>query len=149
MLLQTEYIAPEEIENIIIQSLLIGQSFVYGDSLQSSLVAIVVPDEEPLRNLLASSNGDLASLAKASLPEICQNEAIKEVIMKEIHKVAKKNGLHGFEIPKAICLSPDLFSVDNGLLTPTFKLKRQQARDNYAKEIERMYASMPKLKTKI
>ena len=37
--------AVEKIENILAQSLFIAQSFVYGDSFESSLVSIVVPDE--------------------------------------------------------------------------------------------------------
>ena len=40
---QGEYVAAEKIENVLLQSLLIGQCFVYGDSLQSCLVAIIVP----------------------------------------------------------------------------------------------------------
>merc|ERR1711959_814018 len=43
---QGEYIAPEKIENIYQSSLLIEQIFVYGDSLQHMLVAIVVPDAD-------------------------------------------------------------------------------------------------------
>ena len=41
--------AAEKVENVINQSLLIGQSFVHGDSFQTYLVAVVVPDEEPTR----------------------------------------------------------------------------------------------------
>ena len=137
---QGEYVAPEKIENVIIQSLLIGQAFVYGDSLQSALVAIIVPDEEPLRNILASKD---PSLAKDTFQALCKSEVVRSMIMDEIRKVSKKAGLHGFEIPKAIFLDSDAFTVENSLLTPTFKLKRQQARDKYEQQIEAMYASMP------
>lgn len=144
---QGEYVAPEKIENVIIQSLLIGQAFVHGDSLQSALVAVVILDEEPVRSLIETSE-DL-SLAKASLSEICKNEKLKVIVMTEIKKIGKANGLHGFEIPKSIHLSENPFTVEDGLLTPTFKLKRQQARDKFEKEIERMYAEMPKPKSKL
>ena len=136
-----EYVAPEKIENVIIQSLLIGQAFVYGDSLQSSLVAVIIPDEDPVRNMLNSS--DDTALAKAPFAEICKSDKLQKIIEGDILRLAKQNGLHGFEIPKALHLSDTPFTVDNGLLTPTFKLKRQQARDLYEKEIEAMYASMP------
>jgi long-chain acyl-CoA synthetase len=144
---QGEYVAPEKIENIVIQSLLIGQAFVHGDSLQTYLVAVIVPDEEAVRKLLEDSGETV--LAKASFADICKSEKLKSVIDGEIKRLAKENGLHGFEIPRAIHLSEELFSVDNGLLTPTFKLKRQQARDRYERVIEQLYASMPKPKSKL
>lgn len=144
---QGEYVAPEKIENVIIHSLLIGQAFVYGDSLQSSLVAILIPDEEPVRNMLQSSGE--AALAKAPFTEICQSDKLKGILLDEVQNVSKAGGLHGFEIPKAIHLDSELFSVENGLLTPTFKLKRQQARDKYEKQIEAMYASLPPPSSKL
>lgn len=45
--------------------------------------------------------------------------------------VGKEAGLRGFEQVKAIHLHPALFSVENGLFTPTFKLKRPQARARF------------------
>jgi long-chain acyl-CoA synthetase len=133
-------VAPEKIENVIMNSVYIGQAFVYGDSFQSALVAILVPDEDSVRNMLASED---PSLAKASLSTICQSDKLKVFIMKEIKRVAKESGLLGFEIPKAIHLESEPFSVDNELMTPTFKLKRPQARDKYETRIEAMYASLP------
>ncbi|MGK3758254.1 MAG: long-chain acyl-CoA synthetase [Bacillariaceae sp.] len=144
---QGEYVAPEKIENVVIQSLLIGQAFVHGDSLQSALVAVIVPDEDPIRTLL--ENSEEHALAKASFSEICKSDKLKSIIMADIKKMGKSNGLHGFEIPKSIYLSDEEFSVENGLLTPTFKLKRQQAREKYEKEIERMYTVMPRPKSKL
>lgn len=137
---QGEYVAPEKIENVIIHSLLVGQAFVYGDSFQNALVAILVPDEESVRKLLQDSGE--AGLAKAPFAEICKNKKLKAVVMDELKRLGRENGLHGFEVPKAVHLTDELFSVENGLLTPTFKLKRQQARDKYEKEIEQMYAAI-------
>jgi long-chain acyl-CoA synthetase len=134
---QGEYVAPEKIENIVIQSLLVCQAFVYGDSFQSALVAILVPDEESVRKLLQDT-GEVG-LAKSPFAEVCKNEKLTAIVMAELKRLGQENGLHGFEAPKAVHLTDELFSVENGLLTPTFKLKRQQARDKYEKEIERMY----------
>jgi long-chain acyl-CoA synthetase len=53
---------------------------------------------------------------------------------------AEASGLKSFERVKAIYVEPEQFTVDNGLLTPTLKLKRPQARKHYAKQIEDMYA---------
>ena len=53
-LAQGEYIAPEKLENVYGQSAFISQIYVHGDSLQSYLVAIVVPDQEECEKLLAA-----------------------------------------------------------------------------------------------
>ena len=130
----------EKIENILSQSMLIGQLFVYGDSLQSSLVAVVVPDEEVVQKWAADS-GD-PSLAGLDLAGLCKSKTLKTKIMKEIKMLAKKNKLHGFETPRAIHMDPEPFTAENGLTTPTFKLKRPQLKAHYKKEIDEMYAKM-------
>ena len=147
LFLFTEYIAPEKIENILQSSPLIGQSFAYGDSLQNCLVAIIVPDEEPVRHWLKENNHD--RLAQASFSEICKSDNLKQAILADIKKVSKAGSLNSLEMVKAIHLDSEPFSVENGLLTPTFKMKRKQMKDKYEKEIEAMYASLPAPKSKL
>ena len=132
--------AAEKIENVINQSLLIGQSFVYGDSFQSYLVAIVVPDEEPTRAWAKSNTPDIAN---APLSDICKSDKLKQEILSEVRRVSNLNKLHGFETVKAVHLEPNIFTPESGLVTPTFKLKRPQLKDHYAKQIEEMYAHPP------
>ncbi len=136
-----EYVAAEKIENVLSQSLFIAQNFVYGDSFQSALVAIIVPDEEVVMKW-AEDSGD-ASFSGLDFNALCKSEALRATILEEIKKYAKKNGLHGFETPKAIHLESTQFSVENGLTTPTFKLKRPQLRDYYQAKIDELYAKMP------
>ena len=142
-----EYIAPEKIENILIRSPLIGQCFVYGDSLQNSLVAIVVPDEEPVR-AWANNIGD-SSLSQSSFAEICKSDSLKAAIMSEIQKLSKAGNLNRLETVRAIHLESELFSVENGLLTPTFKMKRKQIKDKYERQIESLYTTLPPPKSKL
>eukprot|EP00579_Thalassiosira_antarctica_P001854 CAMPEP_0201869920 /NCGR_PEP_ID=MMETSP0902-20130614/3247_1 /ASSEMBLY_ACC=CAM_ASM_000551 /TAXON_ID=420261 /ORGANISM="Thalassiosira antarctica, Strain CCMP982" /LENGTH=682 /DNA_ID=CAMNT_0048395485 /DNA_START=6 /DNA_END=2054 /DNA_ORIENTATION=- len=139
-LAQGEYVAAEKIENVINQSLLIGQPFVYGDSFQSYLVAIVVPDEEPVR---AWAKANLPDAANAPFSEICKSDKLRQEILSEVRRVSKLNKLLGFETVKAVHLEPNIFTAESGLVTPTFKLKRPQLKDYYAKQIELMYAHPP------
>ncbi|GLT94935.1 hypothetical protein SLE2022_126460 [Rubroshorea leprosula] len=48
----------------------------------------------------------------------------------------------GFEFAKAVTLVPEPFTVENGLLTPTFKIKRPQAKAYFAEAIANMYAEV-------
>jgi long-chain acyl-CoA synthetase len=132
-----EYVSAEKIENVINQSLLIGQSFVYGDSFQTYLVAIVVPDEEPVRAWAESNIPDSVN----NLSDLCKREELRSEVMSEIERLSKLNGLHGFETIKAVYLEPNIFSVEKDLVTPTFKLKRQQLKNYYSKQIEDMYGN--------
>ncbi|KAL7481699.1 hypothetical protein ACHAW6_007374 [Cyclotella cf. meneghiniana] len=140
-LAQGEYVAAEKIENVLQQSPLIGQIFVHGDSFQTFLVAVIVPDEEPTRAWAKQNLSE--EEATIPFPELCKNKKLKEELLSEIRRLSKQNGLQGFETVKAIHLESDIFTAEMDLVTPTFKLKRPQLRDYYAKEIEALYADPP------
>ena len=57
--------------------------------------------------------------------------------------LGKSQRLNSIEQVKAIHLEPEVFSVDNGLLTPTLKSKRPQLREKYKDVIERLYNDGP------
>ena len=136
--------APEKIENILLQSPLIGQIFVYGDSLQSTLVAVVVPDEEVAVVWSKENNMNGQSFA-----DLCRSELLSEKILMDIEAKSRDNGLKGFETVKAIILESQLFSLENGLMTPTFKLKRPEIRNAYESQIAALYANMPRPRSKL
>ncbi|KAL0079325.1 hypothetical protein J3Q64DRAFT_1664188 [Phycomyces blakesleeanus] len=137
-LAQGEYIAPEKIENIYVKEPLVSQIFVHGDSLQPCLVAVIVPDPVALNKL-----------AQQVVPEEtldyqgqCDNPAIQEAVLTQLNYAAKKGGLLGFEMAKAIYLETDPFSTENDILTPSFKLKRHQAMIHYEKRIAELYGKL-------
>ena len=47
--------------------------------------------------------------------------------------------VQGFEMIKSLYLDPEQFSIDNGLMTPTFKLKRPPLQAKYKPQIDAMY----------
>ena len=133
-LAQGEYIAPDKVEGKLQQSLYIAQIFCYGDSLQANLVAIVVPDQPMLEKWAKEQN-----ITFSSYEELCQNAKVKEFLQAEIKTKGKEGGLFGFEVPTKITITHVPFSMENDLLTPTFKLKRAEAKKYYIKDIKSMY----------
>ena len=92
---------------------------------------------------------ELGAVAKASSDpkelawrKLCAAPATNKFLLGEITAASKTAGLKGFEMVKAIHVEPEEFSVDNGLLTPTFKLKRHLIKEKYRAEIDAMYAGL-------
>ena len=139
---QGEYVAAEKIENTYTACPLIAQAFVYGDSLQvrfprslrprrvlrpltrrqSVLVAVIVPDAD-IAKQWASENG---VAEEGQMAALCGNAKFKAAVMAQMKSAGSSAALKGFEVVRDIHLEAELFSVDNDLLTPTFKLKRPQ-----------------------
>eukprot|EP01027_Heterolobosea_sp_BB2_P019526 GEZU01027423.1.p2 GENE.GEZU01027423.1~~GEZU01027423.1.p2 ORF type:complete len:303 (-),score=68.69 GEZU01027423.1:23-931(-) len=143
-LAQGEYIAPEKIEVIYLRSGSIMQAFVHGDSLESCLVGVVVPDPEWVKSWAAANNAGPCATPH-EFASLCQTSAhLKEAILNEIRDVAKKSGLNSYEIVHDILLHPVPFSIENGLLTPTFKNRRPQMKKAFETEIANMYERLKK-----
>jgi long-chain acyl-CoA synthetase len=113
----------------------IQQTFIYGDSLQSTLVAIIVPNESfPQWCKERGFEGTLEELAK--------NDTVRKTFSKEMSDFGKKNGLKGFEVFKNVYFELVPFSPENGLLSPTFKSKRHELYNVYKEEIKRLYGEL-------
>jgi len=136
-LAQGEYLAPEKLELIFIRAPLIQQAFVYGDSFQSQLVAIIIPDAEVVKHW-AKEN----SMETTDLRDLCKNPKLKQDIMKVMGEYGKEAKLRGFEFVKNIHLHPEPFSVENELLTPTFKLKRPVAKKIFQEQLDELYKEL-------
>uniref|UniRef100_A0A8C6FGA5 Long-chain-fatty-acid--CoA ligase n=1 Tax=Moschus moschiferus TaxID=68415 RepID=A0A8C6FGA5_MOSMO len=134
-LAQGEYVAPEMIENIYIRSEPVAQVYVHGDSLKAFLVGIVVPDPEVMPSW-AQKRG-----IEGTYAELCTNKELKKAILEDMVRLGKESGLHSFEQVKAIHIHSDMFSVQNGLLTPTLKAKRPELREYFKKQIEELYST--------
>lgn len=134
-LAQGEYVAVEKVESCYQESHFINQIFVYGDSLKSYLIAVIVPDELFIRKAWCPENGIDASVG---FEEVCRNEKLKKDIMEDLNAVAKRKGLLGYEKVMRIHLDGKMWTPED-LLTPTQKLKRFEAREKYAQVIEALY----------
>ena len=104
-------ISPVKIENELSNSNLIDQSIVYGDN-KPYLVALLVLSEENLN-------------------------ITHDQIEKEINKV--NQNLSKIEHIKKFFTINEKFSIENGMLTPTLKLKRKKILENYKQDLEKLY----------
>uniref|UniRef100_A0AAX7VIS1 Long-chain-fatty-acid--CoA ligase n=1 Tax=Astatotilapia calliptera TaxID=8154 RepID=A0AAX7VIS1_ASTCA len=135
-LAQGEYISPEKIENIYIRSEPVSQLYVHGDSLQSCLVGIVVPDPETMPEW-AKKKGILGTYE-----DLCKNTELKKGILEDLVRLGKASGLHSFEQVKNIYIHNEMFSIQNGLLTPTLKAKRPELKEFFKAKIDELYNSI-------
>eukprot|EP01023_Acetabularia_acetabulum_P039941 TRINITY_DN3858_c0_g1_i4.p1 TRINITY_DN3858_c0_g1~~TRINITY_DN3858_c0_g1_i4.p1 ORF type:complete len:539 (+),score=109.49 TRINITY_DN3858_c0_g1_i4:213-1829(+) len=131
---QGEYVAAEKLENSYKLNDLIDQIFVYGSSFKSSLVAIVVPNQEKL----------LALAGKNDFAAACLDKDVAEKVKASLVQTAQQEKLKGFEKIAKVYLESDPFTVENELLTPTFKLKRAPLQKKYQAQIDQMYAALEK-----
>jgi len=135
-LAQGEYVAPEKIENVYVRAPLVAACFVYGDSLAPALVSVVVPDEEALHAWAKENGHPQAGNTKA----LCADPKVAAAVLAQMKAAASKAGLRSFEQAKAVHLHPEAWTVEGGLITPSFKLKRPQARAFFQSAIDAMYA---------
>jgi long-chain acyl-CoA synthetase len=132
---QGEYVAAEKIENVYLKSSFVAQIFVYGNSLQAILVAIVVPDADHAK-VWAAENGK----ENDDLENLIADAEFTEAVQGDMTRIGKDQKLRGFENARKLFFTAEPFSDANGLLTPTFKLKRNAAQAKYQAQIDEMYA---------
>ncbi|KAJ8645698.1 hypothetical protein MRB53_007446 [Persea americana] len=130
---QGEYVAVENLESTYNRCSLITSIWVYGNSFESFLVGVTVPDQKALEDWASANHetGDFASL--------CNNTKARSYILDELNKTGQRHELRGFEMLKAIHLEPNPFDIDRDLITPTFKLKRPQLLKYYKDRIDELY----------
>lgn len=133
-----EYVAPEKIEGIYGMSRYVSQVFVYGESLQHVLVGLVVLDDEFLKTWKAShpDNGNPnASPAK--------DTKLRQTVLEDLTRLGRSSGLMSYEQVKIIAIITEPFTIENGLLTPTFKARRYAIEKQYRELFQELYRSLP------
>jgi long-chain acyl-CoA synthetase len=100
-LAQGEYVALEKIENSYASAPVVAQLYVHGDSLQSYLLAIVVPDLVQLAGIASKISGkNVSAEDMGALVQAVKDERVKTHILQTLTKEAKRNGLKGCVISK-------------------------------------------------
>ena len=124
-------IAPQPMENALVLSPFIEQILVIGDK-RNFISALIVPSFEKIKS-------DFAEFADAPNAEIIKDEKIYSIVESDVNRLQAH--FNKFEQVKKILLLPEEFSIENGMLTPTLKVKRKEAEQHYAEQIDQLYES--------
>ncbi|KAJ1913216.1 medium-chain fatty acid-CoA ligase faa2 [Tieghemiomyces parasiticus] len=153
-LAQGEYVAPERVENLYLTHPLVNQLFLHGDPLETYTIAVLVPEPDVLRELVAEhqldagtrySTYEAASKHRSQIPvHLYIDPEVRQMVVRELTTHAKMNGAKGFECFRNVYLEAEPFSAENGLMSSSHKLKRPAARAHYAAQINAMYGELTK-----
>ena len=131
---QGEYIIPAKLESIYSKSTLIQQIMIYGNSSMNNIIGIICPDKK-----------HCAEALEISIEELIKNEENKELknlILRDLLKLAIEANFNGLEKIKFIIISFEGFTVDNGCMTPTMKIVRKKVELKFKNRIEELYSSI-------
>ncbi len=123
-------IAPSRIENLLRTSRYINQVVIIGDQ-RNYLTALITLNPDTVSEFARSHN-----IHFDDFNELNRNEVVRNIINKEIEKANEK--LASYETIKRFALVPE-FTLEEGLITPTLKNKRNEIAERYKKEIESLY----------
>ncbi len=127
-------IAPEPIEGILATCTYINQVMILGDR-ERFLTAVVTPDPDTVSDWARENR-----IPFETVEDLVQSKEVKALIQGEIEE--KNRDLASFESIKKVIIVPE-FTIDNGLMTPTLKLKKARIRERYQQEITAMYQGSP------
>src|SRR5271154_723659 len=121
-LAQGEFVTLAKLEAVFGNSPLVHQIYVYGNSAQPYLLAVVVPIE------------DAAATHSAG--------ALKSRIAESLQTVARQANLQSYEVPRDFIIETTPFSLENGLLTGIRKLAWPKLKQHYGERLEQLYADL-------
>jgi long-chain acyl-CoA synthetase len=127
-----KYIAPQLIENAMKQSRFIEQIMVIGDG-EKMPAAFIQPNFAFVKDWARIHNVEIGQ----DNAQIVSNEKVKERINQEIETLNEKFG--NWEKIKKFELTPDVWSIEAGHLTPTMKLKRKIVMEKYKGLYDKIY----------
>ena len=124
-------IAPQPIENLFLSSRYIEQFMLVGDR-RMFLTALIVPDFDALREFADSQRIQYSNDA-----DLVHDPRINDLIEKNIAEIQKD--LANYERVRRFTILEKQFSIEDGELTPTLKVRRKIIEERYASLIEHMY----------
>ena len=126
-----KYIAPQALEAMLLVDKFIDQVNIIAEE-RKFVSALIVPEFRLLEEYAADHG-----IAFNSREELCQDKRIVSMLKERIDTL--QQSLAHYEQVKRFTLLPHPFSMENGELTNTLKLKRSMVNKNYKEIIDKMY----------
>jgi long-chain acyl-CoA synthetase len=128
-----KYVMPSPVEELYKLSPFIANIMIYGDN-RAANVALVVPDEAAVRAWAKEREIELGE-------DLGRDARVRDLITGELERQGTE--LRGYEKPVDFALIGEDFTVDNGLLTPTLKLKRREIVSRYRAVLDGLGTKLP------
>ena len=130
-----EKISPVDIESALETIPLFRQTYAVGDGMP--YIAVLISLDPTLWKKFAAEQG-----ADPKDPESIHAPVVRKKVLEMVKKACRT--FPAYAVPKNIALTLDEWTIDNGLLTPTLKLKRSPMQARYGHLIEEMYKGAKK-----
>jgi len=124
-----KYVMPTPLEEQLALSPYITQVMLYGQDRPYN-VALVVIDAAQIRAWADEQNLPLSG-------DLTHIPAVHELIASELGRLS--TGFRGYERPRAFALTTEELTTENGLLTPTLKIKRREALERHGAALDALY----------
>ena len=126
-----KYIAPQQVESLLLVDKFIDQVAVIADQ-RKFVSALIVPEFRLVEDWAREHH-----IVFSSREDLCANEQVKKMLQERINTLQQQ--LAYYEQIKRITLLPHHFSMESGELTNTLKIRRPIINKNYQAEIDKMY----------
>ena len=126
-----KYIAPQQVESLLLVDKFIDQVAVIADQ-RKFVSALVVPEFRLVEEWAREHH-----ITFSSREDLCANEQVKKMLQERVNTLQQQ--LAYYEQIKRITLLPHHFSMESGELTNTLKIRRPIINKNYQAEIDKMY----------
>jgi len=123
-------ISPQRVEGMLTVEPEIGQAMVYGDK-RPHLVALIVPDADFVEEWATLNSRE------PSIGALIDDEDFARVIRNSLDRVNAK--LSNIERVRRFKLTAEPFGIENGMLTPSMKIRRHVIRENHGADLEALY----------
>lgn len=135
-----EYIALEKLESTYRSNPIVLNICVYADQSKVKPIAMILPNEAPLKQFLAEEKiYSKSELDAKELSHLCHDKKVVHAVHKSLLATGKSQGLRGIELVQNVVLLDDEWTPQNGFVTSAQKLQRKKILAAYEDQVEAAY----------